>query len=133
MPIKYHKNFNSKEESPNRLVIPATIFTATFSNISYLGINILLDKGKLKYSRFFIVQASYLKERLEELKIKRDKVTIASVDAINMCMSIKLSTIQNAVRFFARKLTATTKKNINLCLELIRFGMSSTLISFEGE
>ena len=41
--------------------------------------------------------------------------------------------IKKAVRFFARKLTAATKKTINPCLELIRFGMSSTLISFDGE
>ena len=28
---------------------------------------------------------------------------------------------------------ASTKKTINICLNLIRFGMSSTLISFDGE
>ena len=59
--------------------------------------------------------------------------TIASVDTINMYPSIKLSTIRKAVIFFSRNLTAATKKTINLCLELIRFGMSSTLISFDGE
>ena len=58
---------------------------------------------------------------------------IASVENINMYPSIKLSTIRNVVRFFARKLTAATKKIINLCLELIRFGMTSTLISLDGE
>ena len=67
------------------------------------------------------------------MKIKRDEVTIASVDAINMYPSIKLATIRKAVIFFAKKLTAETKKTINLCLELIHFGMSSTLISFDGE
>ena len=87
----------------------------------------------MKYSRVSIVQASYLKERLEELELKRDEVTIASVDAINMYPSIKLSIIKKSVRFFAIKLTATTKKIINLCLELIRFGMSSKLNSFDGE
>ena len=87
----------------------------------------------MNYSRVPIVQASDLRERLEDLKIKRDKVTTVSVDSINMYPSLKLSTIRKAVRFFARKLTAATKKTINLCLELIRFGMSSTLISFNGE
>ena len=37
------------------------------------------------------------------------------------------------MRFFARKLTSEVKKTINLCLDLIQFGMSSTLISFDGE
>ena len=50
-----------------------------------------------------------------------------------MYPSIKLSTIKKAVISFARKITAATKKTINLCLDLIRFGMSSTRISFEGD
>ena len=58
---------------------------------------------------------------------------IVSVDAINMNPTIKLSTIKKAIWLFARKLTVATKKTINLCLELIIFGMSSTLISFNIE
>ena len=60
-------------------------------------------------------------------------MTIASVDAINMYPYIKLATIRKSVRFFARKITAATKKTINLCMELIHFGMSFTLISFDGK
>ena len=93
--IKDHKTINDNGGSSTRLVIPATNFIAKFSNIGYLGIKKCLDKGKVKYSRGSIVQASNLKKRLEELKIKRDEVTIASVDAINMYPSIKLSTIKN--------------------------------------
>ena len=115
------------------MVTPATNFTTNFSKIGYLGIKRCLDKGKVKYSRFSIVQASDLKEILEEKKLVREEVTIVSVNAINMYPSIELATIKKAVRFFARTLTTATKKNINLCLELIRFGMSSTLICFDGE
>ena len=82
--IKDHKTINEKGEFPTRLVIPATNFTATFSKIGYLGIKRCLDKGKVNYSRFSIVQASDLKERLEEKNLVREEVTIASVDAINM-------------------------------------------------
>ena len=70
---------------------------------------------------------------MEEKKFVREEVTISSVDTINMYPSIKLATIKKAVRFFARTLTTATKKTINICLELIRFGMSSTLICFDGE
>ena len=113
---------------PNQVGNPVTNFTAMFSKIGHLGIKQMLDKGKVNYSRVSIVQASNPKEVLEELKIKKDEVTIASVDAINMFLLIKLSTSKKVVIVFARKLTAATKKTINLCLELIRFGMSSTLI-----
>ena len=50
----------------------------------------MLDKVKVKYSCVSIVQASDLKEILEELKINRDEVKIAPVDAINMYPSIKI-------------------------------------------
>ena len=86
----------------------------------------------MNYSQDYIVQAFNLKERLQEIGLKREEVTISSVDAINMYPSIKPATIREAVRYFARKLTKETKKTINLCLELIHFGMSSTLISFGG-
>ena len=73
------------------------------------------------------------KRILDELEVNRDKVMIDSVDTINVFSSIKLSTIKKSVRYFSRKFTAATKKNTNLCLELIRFGMRSTIISFDGE
>ena len=47
-----------------------------------------------------------MKERLEQLKVKRDEAAIASVDAINMYPSIKITTIRKPVRYFARKITA---------------------------
>ena len=87
----------------------------------------------MNHSRNSIVQASNLKETIEELRLKIEEVTIASVDAINMYPSIKLATIRKAVRYIARKLTKETKKTINICLDLIHTRMISTLISFDGE
>ena len=52
---------------------------------------------------------------------------------INIYPSIKISKTKKAVRLLAKKLTASTKKTINICLELIRFGMISTLIFFDGD
>ena len=60
-------------------------------------------------------------------------MTILSVDVINTYPSIKLSTIKKAVRILARKITEATKKTINLFLELILFGMSSTLMYFDRD
>ena len=74
-----------------------------------------------------------MKETLKELGLKIEEVMIASVHAINMYPSINLATIRKTVRYFARKLTRETKKIINLCLDIIHFGISSTLISFNGE
>ena len=70
------------------MVIPATNFTATFYKIGYLGIKRCLDRGKMNYAQVSIVQSSNLRERLEELEVKRDEVTIAPVDTINIYPSI---------------------------------------------
>ena len=86
-------SINDKGEFPTRLVIPATNFTTTFYKIGYLGIKRRLDKGKVNYSRKSIAQASDMKETLEEIGLKKEEVTIASVDAINMYPSIKLTMI----------------------------------------
>ena len=91
--IKDHKTINEKGEFPTRLVIPATNFTATFSKIGNLGIKRCLDKGKVNYSRNSIVQASDLQKTLEEIGLKKEEVTIASVETINMYSLIKLTTI----------------------------------------
>ena len=57
-------------------------------------------------------------------------VVIIYIFTMNMYPSIKLSTIKKSVVLFTIKLTAASKKTVNICLDLIRFGMSSTLISF---
>ena len=55
------------------------------------------------------------------------------MDAINIYPSIKLAKIRKAVIYFTRKITKETKKTINLGLEIIHFGMSSTLISLDNK
>ena len=131
-----HKKSQDNQQEmgfPNKVGNTATNFTAMFSKIGYFGIKRWLDKEKMNYSQGSIVQASNLKEILEELKVNREEVKIASVDKINMYPSIKLARIRKAVGYFARKLTVETKKTINLYLELIHIGMRSTLISFEDK
>ena len=58
-------------EYPNRLLVPATNFTATFSKLGYKGIKAILDKNDINYSEYTITQVSHLKIQLEELHIDR--------------------------------------------------------------
>ena len=106
--IKNHKKINEKWGFPTGLVIPATKFNAKLSNIGYLGINRILEK--VNYSCVTSVQASDLKQRLEELEIKGDGVKIASVDSVNMYPSIKLTNIRKVVILLSRILNTVTKK-----------------------
>ena len=60
-------------------------------------------------------------------------IFLASVDAISMYCSIKLTTINKAVIIFTKGLTTTNNKKTNLCLNIIHFGMRFILIFFDGE
>ena len=55
------------------------------------------------------------------------------IDDINVYPYIKLTTIKKVVRFFSKGLAPATKNTINIFLDIIRFRMISTLISFCGD
>eukprot|EP00957_Ditylum_brightwellii_P146369 11144533-Ditylum_brightwellii.AAC.1 len=76
------------ENFPTRLVIPATNFTAAFSKLGYIGIKKVLDNNGVNYAKHTIVQSSDLKEKLEACGLKRDDVTLMSLDIVNMYPSI---------------------------------------------
>ena len=98
--------------------------------MGYLGIRKIFDTEKVNYSKNTIIQASDLKEKLEGLNIKRRTHTIASLDIEAMYPSIKFSLVEKAVNHFAANLSSENKKTIKLCLQLIKFGMSNTLLIF---
>ena len=130
--IKDHKKKRSDGNFDTRLVVPATNFTAGFSKISYMGIKKLLDKNNVWYGKHNIVQAVDLKEELEFFsdEIKKGQSTIISINAEAMYPSIKYGLIEKAIWFYARDLSDDEKETIKNCLQLLKFGMSTTLLSF---
>eukprot|EP00957_Ditylum_brightwellii_P057822 4385019-Ditylum_brightwellii.AAC.1 len=111
--MKDHKEPDKEGSFPTRLVIPATNFTATFSKLGYLGIKHILDNNKANYSRFTIIQASDLKERLEELAVKRSDVTMMLLDIKNMYPSVRLKLICKAPTYYSCALSEEDKTTIN--------------------
>ena len=88
--IKDHKQCEDDGNFPSRLLLPATNFTQCFANISFLAIkSIYLDTNDINPMKRTIVQSSHLKVQLEQLNLKADGCTIASLDIINMYPSIK--------------------------------------------
>ena len=47
-------------------------------------------------------------EKLKEISISKYKVTIALIDAVNMYLSAKLTTINKAARYFSGRITIAT-------------------------
>jgi len=129
--IKDHKEPDQEGNFPTRLVVPATNFTAGFPKLGYLGIKSIFEENGVDFEQRTITQAASLKEKLEVLDLKRGDCTIASVDAEAMYPSIKFDLIKKAIEFYARDITDENEiEKINKCLDLIQFGMSTTLIQF---
>ena len=118
-------------EFTTRLVIQATNFSATFEKIGYLGLKNILEKNDINYTKFTIVQASQVKVEWEILNWKGNEVTIASIDAVAIYPSIKFTLVKKAISYFTRNLPKSQQPTVKLCLKLIAFGMSSTLLKFE--
>ena len=131
--IKDHKKKGSDGNYPSRLVVPATNFTAGFSQLGYLGIKCILDSNKVKYNQREIIQASDLKGQVEHMSINASNSTIATVDAVSMYPSIKFSLIEKAVEHYSKSLDEDDLTKIRACLKFLEFGMSSTLITFKNK
>ena len=133
--IKDHKKADSNGLLyPTRLVVPATNFTAGFPKLGYLGIKRIFDASDMvKYGSKTIVQASDLKEKLQTMGLTSENVTIVSIDAVAMYPSIKYKLIEKAIEWYALPLPVEDRETIKSCLELIKFGMESTLVTFEDK
>ena len=95
--------------------MPANNFTSAFPRLGYLGIRRIFDSNKIKYETNTITQASDLKEELEKLDIKKNKVTIAKLDIVAMCPFIQFKLVRKAIEFFGQNLPE--KERIGLLIK----------------
>ena len=70
---------------------------------------------------------------LEKLKLEKEKTTVIPLDVEAMYPSIKFSVVIKAVKFFARNLEREDSIRIATCLEMMKFGMSNTLLTFQDK
>eukprot|EP00957_Ditylum_brightwellii_P167587 12758063-Ditylum_brightwellii.AAC.1 len=56
-----------------------------------------------------------------------------SLDIVNMYPSVRVKLIQKALKFYAKNLPDAAKETIDLCMDIVQFGMKSTLIQFRGK
>jgi GIY-YIG catalytic domain len=128
--IKDHKKADKNGDFQTRLVVPANNFTSAFPKLGYLGIKKILDENNIDYASRTIIQASDLKQKLENMDIRYDNSTIISIDAVDYYPSIKFKLVKKAVYFFSKDLNDEDQMKIEDCLDMIKFGMSSTLLTF---
>jgi hypothetical protein len=128
--VKDHKKPDSNGNYPTHFVCPATNFTAGFAKLGYNGIEKIFMDNKVIFGTRNIIQASDLKSKLESLHLTSNNATIASIDAEAMYPSIKYSLIEKAVHYYAEGFDDEAMNNIQTCLEMIKFGMMNTILTF---
>jgi hypothetical protein len=67
---------------------------------------------------------------LEQLNLKADDCTIASLDIINMYPSIKHKLIRATINYYAKDLTEEEHEVIEAALEMQQFSMKNTIVMF---
>ena len=50
-----------------------------------------------------------------------------------MYPSIKFKVIEKATHYFLKDASESDKATVNKCLEMVKFGMANTLVTFQGE
>jgi hypothetical protein len=68
---------------------------------------------------------------LELLGLTSTNCTIVSMDAQDYCPSVHFRLVWKAVQYYSQTLSLDLQDTIDECLEMIRFGMKSTLITFQ--
>eukprot|EP00957_Ditylum_brightwellii_P001744 134325-Ditylum_brightwellii.AAC.1 len=97
-----------------------------------MGIKKVLNEHGVNYAKHTIVQSLDLKEKFESCKLKRDEVMLMLLDIVDMYPSVRVNLIQKALQHHARNLPDYAKEIIDLCMDIVQFGMKSTLIQFRG-
>eukprot|EP00957_Ditylum_brightwellii_P194628 14825759-Ditylum_brightwellii.AAC.1 len=128
-----HNELEDNGEYSTCLVIPATNVTATFLKVGYMAIQKVLDRNNVNYNRFRIVQSSDLKEKLENLGLTKDNVTLMSLNIKNMYLLVRIKLIKKALEFYSQDLSVEDRQKIKLGMKMVQFGMKSTSVSFQDK
>eukprot|EP00957_Ditylum_brightwellii_P159450 12137672-Ditylum_brightwellii.AAC.1 len=64
------------------------------------------------------------------MDLRRDKVTMMSLDIVNMYPSVQVKLIKKALQYYSCRLPAEAKRRINLGLAIVKFEMKNTLVNF---
>ena len=131
--VKDHKDPDENGEFPIWLVVPAKNFTAGFPHVDQQGIKGILDRNKINYTKKTIIQASDLKDKVEQLNIKKSTNSIILVDTKKMYPSVKFEMIERAVNLFLADTSHDGKKSAKQCLDMFKFGMDNTFVTFEDQ
>ena len=102
-----------------RFTVPAANFTAAFPKAGCLAIKKTFNHNNINCTRHTIVQASDLKESLENLNIRATTHTVVSTNAVNCHPSARFKLVEKAMMHFAQNLHEDDLDKLDDCLDPI--------------
>ena len=87
----------------------------------------------IDYMKRQIIQASDLKAKIESLGVTNNNSTVVSIDAEAYYPSVRLKLVRKAVKYFSASLDEESQKRIDDCLDMIKFSMCSTVLTFRDK
>jgi hypothetical protein len=99
--------------------------------MGYLAIKRIFEDNNIPFMKRIIINASDLKQKLETLNLNSANSTIVSIDAEDYYPSVHFKLVRKAAEFYSSSLSIDNPHVIRRCLDMIAFGMSLTLFTFQ--
>jgi hypothetical protein len=93
---------------------------------SFQRANVLFEKHTLKNS-------PALKHKFKSMDLRRDDVTIVSLDIKDMYPQCRFKAVKAAVHYYSSCLPPLQQEKIGKCLDILKFSMGNTILSFRDK
>jgi hypothetical protein len=110
------------------LIVSAHNFTQCLSKLA--SIECTFRHADIQFERHTLKNLLHLKQKFEELDFIKDIVTIVSLDIKDMYPQCCFKAVKDAVCHYASKLPMLDRKQISCCLDILKFSMGNTIITF---
>jgi len=87
----------------------------------------------VNFERHTLKNSLALKRIFEAKDFRKDEVTIVSLDIKDMYPQCRFKAVQTAVKYYARHLRPLDKEQVKRCLEILKFSMGNTIVSFRDK
>jgi hypothetical protein len=128
--IKDHQPPQTNGRYKTRLIVSAHNFTQCLSKLASKSIESTFRRAAINFERYTLKNSLALKRNFEVKDFHRDDVTIVSLDIKDMYPQCRFGAVQAAVKHYYRQLEPLAREKIRRCLDILKFSMGNTIVSF---
>ena len=131
--VKDHKPVGTNGRHPTRLIVSAHNFTQCLSKLASKSIENSFRRANINFERHTLKNSLALKRKFESMDFTRDNCTIVSLDIKDMYPQCRFKAVKADVRYYSRQLPTLQRERIRQCLEILKFSMGNTIVSFQDK